>query len=228
MTLRGVVLAAAVVAVISTVSTAASPPLFTGDEPVPADAVVLFDGKDISGWVDARTEETPAWKVENGYVEVQGGNIRTKQSFTDFQLHLEFWLPLMSEAGGQGRANSGVYLQGIYEVQILDSYGAEDLGTGDCGGIYAVAPPMVNACRPPKHWQSFDILFRAARLGDDGKVATPARVTVLHNGVLIQENAEVKQATPAGLSAEVSETGPIMLQDHGNPVRFRNIWIRNL
>lgn len=226
--LRGVLFAVAAVAVLSTVSHAAAPPLFTGDEPVPADAVVLFDGNDISAWVDVRTEETPSWKVENGYMEVQGGSIRTKQSFTDFQLHLEFWLPLMTEAGGHGRANSGVYLQGIYEVQILDSHGVENPGAGDCGGIYAVAPPMVNACRPPKHWQSFDILFRAARLGENGEAAAPARVTVLHNGVLIQENVEVKQATPGGLSAEVGETGPIMLQDHGNPVRFRNIWIRAL
>lgn len=203
-------------------------PLFTADEPTPADAVILFDGKDISGWVDTRTGEAPSWKVEDGYMEVRGGNIRTRQSFGDFQLHLEFWLPMMEQAAGQGRANSGVYLQGIYEVQVLDSYGVEELGTGDCGGIYGVAPPMVNACRPPGHWQSFDILFRAARLDEGGKVASPARVTVLHNGVLIQENAQMKGATPSGLSAEVSETGPIMLQDHGNPVRFRNIWIRSL
>lgn len=211
---------------LSSEVTAAKHPLFAGNEAVPADATVLFDGTDLSAWVSVENGSAAPWKLENGYMEVRGGNIRTRQEFGDFQLHVEFWLPKLTEPGG--RANSGVYLQGIYEVQVLDSYDVETPQNWDCGGIYSVAAPLVNACRPPEHWQSFDIVFRAAKLAEDGSLVSPARITVLHNGVLVQENTEVRQATAAGISEQISEKGPIMLQDHGNPVRFRNIWIRPL
>lgn len=160
-------------------------------------------------------------------MQVQGGSIRTKQVFDDCQLHVEFWLPLMPEARGQARANSGVYLQGRYEVQVLDSYGL-DSQNNDCGAIYGVAAPLVNACRPPQHWQSYDIIFRAPKFDETGKVISKARITVLQNGVLIQENVDVLGITTAGVSGDLKTPGPIMLQDHGNAVRYRNVWIRRL
>lgn len=201
--------------------------LFTGNEQRPSDAIALFDGKDLSQWVQVGSEEPPAWKVENGYMEVRGGNIRTKQEFNDCQLHVEFWLPLMPEASGQARANSGVYLQGRYEVQVLDSYGLKSQ-SNDCGGIYGVSAPMVNACRPPEQWQSYDIIFHAPKFDDKGAMTSRARLTVLQNGVLIQENVEVGGITTAGQEGDPKSPGPVMLQDHGNPVRYRNVWIRPL
>lgn len=207
-------------------ASAAETPLFKGSESIPADAVILFNGKDLANWtyLDGRPAD---WKVADGYMEVRGGNIRTKQEFGDCQIHIEFWLPRMDQASGQGRANSGVYVQGSYEIQILDSYGFGK-ESGDCGGIYGIAAPLVNACRPPEHWQSYDILFRAPRYDDKGNKVANARLTVLHNGVLIHENVELPNATAAGIQRDLAKPGPLMLQDHGNPVRFRNIWIRPL
>lgn len=201
-------------------------PLFKGPEAVPADAIVLFDGKDLSGWtyLDGRPAD---WKVENGYMEVRGGNIRSKQEFGDSQIHVEFWLPVMADAQGQGRANSGVYVQGSYEIQVLDSYGLKST-MGDCGGIYGVGAPLVNACRPPGHWQTFDIFYKAPRFDGSGNKTANARMTVLHNGVLIHDNAEVPGPTAAGIERDVTKPGPLMLQDHGNPVRYRNVWVRPL
>lgn len=199
----------------------AADPLFKGSEPVPKDAIVLFDGKDLSQWV-MRSSNTPAtWKVENGYCEVRGGDIASKQEFRDCQLHVEFWLPLMADKTGQGRANSGVFLMASpYEIQVLDSYGLKP-GKGDCGALYSFAPPMVNACRPPEQWQTFDIIFHAPRFDADGKQTANARATVLQNGVLIHDNAEIAASVP-------DEAGPIRLQDHGCSVRYRNIWVRPL
>jgi hypothetical protein len=201
--------------------------LFTGDEQRPSDAIVLFDGKDLSQWVQVDSGKPSVWKRENGYMEVGGGNIRTRQEFNDCQLHIEFWLPLMPEAQGQARANSGVYLQGRYEVQVLDSYGLKSQ-SNDCGAIYAVAAPLVNACRPPEHWQSYDIFFHAPKFDDRGNVTAQARMTVLQNGVLIQENVEVTGPTVAANPSDLKTAGPVMLQDHGNPVRYRNVWTRPL
>ena len=201
--------------------------LFPGAGSRPADAIVLFDGKDLSAWQHVGSGQPAGWKVESGYMEVRGGNICTKQKFADFQLHLEFWLPLMAEAKGQARANSGVYLQGRYEIQVLDSYGLESQ-TGDCGGIYGVAAPMVNACRPPEQWQSYDILFHAPRFDADGNQISKARVSVLHNGVWIHDNVEIPGSTAAAMGTDVKTSGPIMLQDHGCPLRYRNVWIRSL
>jgi len=196
---------------------------------------VLFDGKDLSQWVQLKpwsplSESTKpaAWKVANGYMEVVAGtgNILTKQHFGDAQIHVEFWLPLMADQKGQYRANSGVYIQGCYEIQVLDSYGLKTADTG-CGGIYDTAIPLVNACRPPKQWQTYDIFFRAPRFDDKGKKTANARVTVLQNGVMIHDDVELIDGT-AGAACGESSTGPLMLQDHANPVRYRNIWIRPL
>jgi hypothetical protein len=212
--------------IISTTVFSQTKPLFKGGENVPADALILFDGKDLANWT--YLDGQPAdWKVADGYMEVRGGNIRTKQEFGDCQIHVEFWLPRMDNAGGQVRANSGVYVQGSYEIQIFDSYG---LGkeSSDCGGIYGIAAPLVNACRPPEHWQSYDIIFRAPRYDDKGNKVSNARLTVLHNGVLIHENVEVSNATAGSMQRDLSKLGPLMLQDHGDPVRFRNIWVRPL
>ena len=201
--------------------------LFAGDEGRPSDAVVLFDGKNLSEWVQCGSGEPAKWRLEHEYMQVEGGNICTKQRFTDCQLHVEFWLPLMENAKGQARANSGVYLQGRYEIQVLDSYGL-DSRDNDCGAIYGVAAPMVNACRPPRHWQTYDIVFRAPRFDEGGKHLSKARVTVLHNGVLIHDSVEIPGSTTASIGDDATSPGPIMLQDHGNPVRYRNVWIRRL
>lgn len=198
---------------------------FAGDETRPADALVLFDGKDTSHWTTIDGKAPIPWRVTNGYMEVRGGNIRTRESFSDFQLHLEFWLPLMPDSQGQARANSGVYLQGSYEIQILDSYG-QPPRNNESGGIYGVAAPQVNASRPPEHWQTYDIVFRAPRFKADGSMARKARITAFQNGVLIHDSVEVPGPTTAAMEREVNRPGPVMLQDHGNLVRFRNIWIR--
>lgn len=214
---------------VSSCAGKAPKPLFTGAEAVPSDAVVLFGGKDLSKWVRRDTDEPAGWKVENGYMEVapRSGSIVSKDLFTDCQLHVEFWLPLMPDAQGQARANSGVYLQGRYEIQVLDSYGL-DSKDDDCGGIYKLAAPMVNASRPPEQWQSYDVFFRAPRFNEHGVKTTNARISVLHNGIWIHHDLEVTEATGGELDRNYSEPGPIMLQDHGNTIRYRNVWVRPL
>jgi len=197
----------------------------------PSDAIVLFDGESTDAWVMQKSKPpyVPCkWKVlPDGAMQVGGGNIITKQKFTDLQLHVEFKIPYMPQAKGQGRGNSGVYLQGSYEVQILDSYGL-DSKDSDCGGVYKVSRPMVNACLKPGEWQSYDILFFAPRFNDKGELEQPARLSVLQNGVWIQNNIAVPKATTAAMKRDVTKPGPIMLQDHGNPVQYRNVWIRPL
>ena len=192
--------------------------------PPPKFATVLFEGKDLSGWV-SRKGGPAGWKVRGNYMEVVpgSGDIYTKRTFGDFQLHVEFWLPYMPEAKGQARANSGVYLQGRYEVQVLDSYGL-DSKDNDCGGIYKVAAPLVNACKKPQTWQKYDVAFRAPRCDAAGQLTEKARVTVFHNSVMIHNNLEIT-ITAGELDGEVSKPGPLLLQDHGNLVRYRNIWI---
>jgi len=203
--------------------------LYKGDEPIPSDAIILFDGKDLSEWVCRGSGEPAKWKVENGYMEVVPGtgDIVSRKLFTDFQLHVEFWLPLMADAKGQARSNSGVYLQGRYEIQVLDSYGL-DSKDDDCGGIYKLAAPMVNACRPPENWQTYDAFFIAPRFNQHGVKTKNARVSVLHNGVWIHHDLEVPGPTGGEIDHNFAEPGPIMLQDHGNYIRFRNIWVRPL
>lgn len=191
----------------------------------PKDAVVLFDGKDAAAW---RMEDGKpfAWKIADGAMEVvpKGGGIETKESYRDFRLHVEFWIPKYPpEVTGQKRGNSGVYLQHRYEIQVLDSFGLTP-EKGDCGAVYGIKPPDKNACKPPEEWQTYDITFRAARFDADGKKTENARVTVVQNGVTIHDNVEIPDKTGHG-RAEGPEPGPLHLQDHGCPVRFRNIWI---
>jgi hypothetical protein len=192
----------------------------------PQPAEILFDGKDLSQWV-ARNGGEVQWKVQDGYVEVVPGtgDIYSKALFTDFQLHVEFWLPLMADKTGQARANSGVYLQGRYEIQVLDSYGLEPQDN-ECGAIYKVAAPLVNACRKPEEWQTYDVAFRAARFDGD-TLKEKARVTVLHNGVMIHNNLEIPAPTGRALDEEMQKPGPLLLQDHRDPVRYGKIWIRS-
>jgi rubredoxin len=196
--------------------------------PPPKGAVVLFDGKSLDGWVQRKDGKSPArWKlVAGGAMEVNGtGDIITRRKFAgSFRLHVEFRVPYMPRAKGQARGNSGVYVQGRYEVQVLDSYGLKSKDN-DCGAIYEVAAPRVNACKAPTVWQSYDIDFTAP-VCKDGKKVEPARMTVSHNGVKIHDEVKVtKDNTRAGMGGDVCTPGPILLQDHGNPVQFRNVWL---
>lgn len=194
--------------------------------PAPKGALVLFDGSDLSRWVNRRNGQPAGWKVENGYTEVTAriGDIQTRDTFTDYQLHVEFWLPFMPQARGQGRANSGVYNQGRLEVQVLDSYG-QPPRDNEAGGIYGVATPVRNASKKPEKWQAYDIAYRAPRFDTAGKQSDQGRITVFHNGQLIHNNVGFDaQVTTAGVEGDPSKPGPILLQDHGNPVRYRNIW----
>ena len=196
----------------------------------PADALVLFDGTDISQWSNGKGEPAQ-WKVENGYMEVnKTGGIQTKKSFGSCQLHVEWATPDVAKGTDQGRGNSGVFLMGHYEVQVLDCYENKTYADGHAGAIYAQKPPMVNVCRGPGIWQSYDIIFHAPRF-EDGRVVRPATVTVLQNGVLIQDHWVIEGTTAWKQRASYKEHAaklPLTLQDHGNPVRYRNIWIREL
>ncbi len=202
------------------------PPVVTPGEGTapPSDAIVLFDGTNLDQW-----ENGDAWLIQDGYAEVRGKSIRTKQPFGDCQLHLEFATPAEVKGNGQGRGNSGVYLMGKYELQVLDSYENKTYFDGQCGAIYKQQPPTVNACRKPGEWQTYDIVFTAPRFNEDGSVAKPAYITVFHNGVLIHNHFELQGGTfwdqPPHYEPH-AEKLPLMLQNHGNPVRYRNIWIR--
>ena len=181
----------------------------------PKDAVILFDGKSADAFVDGKIDP-------RGFLEA---NTKTKQAFTDFKLHLEFFLPFKPLGRGQGRANSGLYLQHRYEVQVLDSFGLKGLDN-ECGGIYKNAAPKVNMCFPPLQWQTYDVEFTAAKFDKDGKKTANAVVTVVHNGVTVHDNLELKGATPGGgFKTEVPAPGPFYLQGHGNPVGYRTGWV---
>jgi hypothetical protein len=194
---------------------------------LPENAVVLFDGKDLSKW--RQPDGRPAvWKVEGGAMTVTKGNIVTAETFADAFIHVEFRTPNMPGVSGQGKGNSGVYVQGRYEIQVLDSYGINIPGKGDCGAIYGQYAPLVNACRPPLAWQTYDIIFRAPRVDESGKVTERARMTVLQNGIVIQNNVELPGATAGALDENVGEPGPLLLQAHGSPVQYRNIWLVHL
>lgn len=197
----------------------------------PSDALILFDGKDLNEWTSLNG--SPAkWEVKEGAMTVVKGtgDIKTKRTFGDFQLHIEWRAPSVIEGEGQGRGNSGIFLQERYELQVLDSYESVTYANGQAGSIYKQHSPLVNATRPPGEWQSYDVIYTAPRFGENGKVISPARITVLHNGVLIQNNISIWGPSEfKGLPVYQSHgKAGIKLQDHGNPVSFRNIWVREL
>ena len=198
----------------------------------PSDAVVLFDGKDLSKWTH-KDGSAAKWKVANGYAEVvaKTGYIYTRQAFGDCQLHVEFAEPLPAKGEDQGRGNSGVFLMGLYEIQVLDSYENKTYADGQAAAVYGQYPPLVNASRPPGRWQSYDIVFHGPRFDASGKLLRPARVTVFHNGLLVQDNVELSGPTEHGERPPYKpgpEKAPLALQDHGDLVHYRNIWIREL
>jgi len=203
--------------------------------PAPSDAVILFDGKDLSGW-EAASGGPAKWKVESGYAEVvdKAGSIRTKRGFGDCQLHVEWAAPKVVSGEGQGRGNSGVFLMDLYEVQVLDCYNNKTYADGMTAAIYGQYPPLVNVCRRPGEWQTYDIIFHRPHFDWTGKITKPARMTVFHNGVLVQDNVELFGPTDTkGQPVQPPYKAhpdrlPLSLQDHGNPVRYRNIWIREL
>jgi hypothetical protein len=205
--------------------------------PPPEGAIVLFDGKSLDNWMNRDGKRQAAWKLlESGNMQVNGtGDIVTKEKFDGhFKLHVEFRVPYMPDKKGQQRGNSGVYLQGRYEVQVLDSYGL-DSQDNDCAAIYEVAKPLVNACKAPTIWQSYDIDFTSPKC-QEGKIIEPAHVTVYQNGVKVQDDVrlvrknkegkeEIVKNTRAGMETDPCTPGPILLQDHGNPVQYRNMWL---
>jgi hypothetical protein len=197
----------------------------------PSDATVLFDGKDMSKWSGEKGDVQ--WKVENGYVETtKTGRIKTKEEFGDFQLHLEFATPAEVKGKGQGRGNNGVNIWNRYEIQILDSYDNNTYADGGAAAIYGQYPPLKNASRPPGEWQTYDIIWEGPRWDEAGKLLTKAHVTVIHNGVVVHHRQELwgqtNWKTVGNYNRPHPPKGPIELYEHGNPVRFRNIWVRAL
>jgi hypothetical protein len=215
--------------------------------PVPADAIVLFGGRDLSAWTNAKGAPAAwlvrdgymekgapaAWQVRDGYMEaVKGsGSIVTKGAFGDCQLHVEWATPVPAVGSSQDRGNSGVFLMNMYEVQVLDSYNSKTYADGMAAALYGQFPPLVNVSRKPGEWQTYDIVFHAPRFGDGGALLSPARMTVFHNGFLVHDNEELTGPTAhkarPPYKAHASKL-PISLQDHSHPVRFRNIWVREL
>lgn len=197
----------------------------------PSDAIILLDKKDRSEWKHDNGELSK-WDFDEGIMTVKPGTgqIRTIRNFGDFQLHLEWRSPSEVKGQSQGRGNSGVFLQGIYEIQILDNYENETYANGQAGSIYKQSPPLVNPIRKPGEWNTYDIIYTAPRFSKDGNIHTHGRVTVLFNGVLVQNNTLIQGTTEfIGLpKAKPHGDGPIILQDHGDKVSFRNIWIREL
>lgn len=199
----------------------------------PSDAIVLFDGKNLDQWKGLKGGSDAPWKVEDGAFTVvpRTGGIESKESFGDAQIHLEWRSPGEVKGTSQGRGNSGFFLMGKYEIQILDSYDNRTYSNGQAASVYKQHPPLVNAMRPPGEWNSYDIIFTAPRFNKDGMLVSPARVTVLHNGILVQNNVELRGPTEyigiPNYKAHEEEL-PYQIQDHGDPVSFRNIWVRKL
>jgi hypothetical protein len=204
------------------------------DKPVPppSDAIVLFDGKDLSAW-QAQGGGAAKWTIKDGYMEIAPGTgaIRTKEGFGDVQLHVEWASPMQPNRTGQDKGNSGIFLMDTYEVQVLNSYESKTYPDGQASAVYGQYPPLVNASRPSLHWQVYDIIFRRPHFDNNGNVTKPATVTVLHNGVLVQDH--VALTGPTGHHARPpyeahADELPLQLQDHNEPVRYRNIWVRKL
>jgi hypothetical protein len=212
---------------------------FSQHAPAPSDAEVLFNGKDLSQWQSAQGQVAP-WTVKDGYMETAGAQgIRTRGRWADFQLHVEFATPMPPKGTGQGRGNSGILINGMYEVQVLDSYQAKTYPDGQAGAIYGQSPPLVNASKAPGEWQTYDIIFESPRWSPKGELVKKAVLTVLHNGVVVQNRHELTGMTD-GITQEVpwkslakygSPHAPevfIELQYHNNPLRYRNLWLRKL
>lgn len=198
----------------------------------PADAIVLFDGSSLAAWRSAG-DAAANWRITDGALEVVRGtgSISTTRAFGDIQLHLEWRAVSPPRGNGQNRSNSGVFLMGRYEVQVLDSYENETYADGQAAALYGQQPPLVNASRPPGEWQSYDIVFRRPRFAADGSLQEPARITMFHNGVLVHDAATFRGATAHMREATYTaheDRLPLALQDHGEPVQFRNIWVRDL
>ncbi len=197
----------------------------------PAGAIWLFEGADALEWVQRGGGEPCKWEVRDGALIVRAGtpDIVSKREFADYRLHLEFWLPRIPDAKDQARANSGVYNQGRWEIQILDMWDNTTYPTGGCGAIYGQKDPDGDAIKPPENWNSFDIVFTAARFDADGKVVAKPRISAWHNGVRIHRDVELnKSSTTAGLDGPLPRRGPILIQNHGAPIKFRNIWVVDL
>lgn len=197
-----------------------------GENGVPSDAIVLFDGKSLDAWTNAEN-----WKVEDGAMISGKGDALSKESFGDCQLHIEWSAPTPPTGSSQGRGNSGLFLMNTYEIQILDSYNNPTYFDGQAGAIYKQTPPQVNATRPPGEWNVYDIIWTAPRFNEDGSLESPAYITAIHNGVLILNHFELKGDTPFNTPPQYKKHAdrlPLRLQDHGNPVRFRNIWVREI
>jgi 3-keto-disaccharide hydrolase len=209
------------------------PPASTWSVAPPGDATVLFGGSDLGHWQKENDGGAAGWKVENGYVEVVpgAGGIASRDKFGDAQLHIEWMTPLPAVGESQERGNSGVFLMGRYEVQVLDSYENRTYADGQASAVYGQYPPLVNVSRPPGEWQSYDIVFHRPRFDAAGKVTSPARMTVLHNGVLVQDNVVLSGPTAHQRRPPYEKHDdrlPMSLQDHGTKVRYRNIWIRDM
>jgi len=208
-------------------------PIITASETTgeaPSDAIVLFDGTSLENWSKLDGSQAHWTLGDNAMTVASGGDIMTRDSFENFQLHLEFRTPAVIKGEGQGRGNSGLFLQGRYEVQILDNYNNPTYSNGQAGSIYKQTPPLVNACKAPGEWQTYDVIFTAPVFSKKGTLLHPAYVTVIHNGVLVQNHTAIQGTTPykgRGIY-EPHGAGPIRLQDHGNPMSFRNIWIRKM
>lgn len=197
----------------------------------PSDAIVLFDGKNLDQWEAEKGGAAP-WTLSDGTMTVtpKKGGIKTKESFEDFQLHIEWRAPSVVKGESQGRGNSGIFLQSNYELQVLDNYNNKTYSNGQAGSLYKQAIPLVNACKKPGEWQEYDVIWTAPRFNDDGSLKSPARITVLHNGVLVQNNTELLGKTLYIGKPFYEKHGamPLALQDHGDLVSYRNIWIRKL
>lgn len=189
----------------------------------PDSAVVLFNGQDVDNWTQ-RDGAPATWAIADGAMTTCDADILTEEKFTDFMLHLQFMTPDMPEATGQAKGNSGVFLQGRYEIQVLDSYGIEVPGKGDCGAVYNEHASLVNACKPPLQWQTYDVIFRAPRVDDSSNQIEAGRVTVLQNGLVIQNNVHIPSTSAGAVDEDILEPGPLLLQYHGDEVRYRDVW----